>query len=275
MTPARLGARLRAAALGAVAGVLLAACSDSTGVGHQPDLTGLPDLTVDVATLNSTWEIVDAFVPVGSCTTLEYGVPPGVHRVLAFTATLQNVGDADVYVGDPLVHIDPNGDGDYSDSDGLFEWGSCHQHFHYRHFALYELFPINMDGSLGAPTHAAKISFCLRDDAVVPGAPAYHDWVYHVCGNKTTHGLQGISTGWADVYDRTLAGQYFVLDDPPLPAGDYLLRITVDPPFQREKPTDACPAVDPDGNCRMFLEKSYENNVGEIKVHLDATTTAN
>jgi len=38
-------------------------------------------------------------------------------------------------VGDPLAHIDPNGDGDFKDSDGLFEYAPCHNHFHYKHYA--------------------------------------------------------------------------------------------------------------------------------------------
>jgi len=45
-------------------------------------------------------------------------VPPGQHRVLRFTVTTPNIGTADVNLGDPNRHWDPNGDGDGSDSTG-------------------------------------------------------------------------------------------------------------------------------------------------------------
>jgi hypothetical protein len=62
-----------------------------------------------------------------------------------------------------------------------------------------------------------------------------HSYVYRSCGSLTRAGFQGISTGWADTYTKWLAGQLFLLDDPgePVAPGDYVIRITANPPFAR------------------------------------------
>jgi hypothetical protein len=101
-------------------------------------------------------------VEAGSCTSIEYGITPGIHRVLRFTVSTPNIGDADAVVGDPLAHVDPNHDGDFSDSNGLFAYTSCHNHFHYKHYATYELLPVLQGGALGAPIFARKRGFCMR-----------------------------------------------------------------------------------------------------------------
>ena len=70
-------------------------------------------------------------------------------------------------------------------------------------------------------------------------------------------GNQGITAGWADTYRFTLAGQYFVLDggdgQPVVPPGDYIIRITVNPPFVAKK-NEACPNRDPQGFCHQLPE---------------------
>jgi hypothetical protein len=97
--------------------------------------------------------------------------------------------------------------------------------------------------------------------------------VYRICGTKTIHGNQGISVGYADTYFKWLGGQYFVLDggdgQEPVPPGDYIIRITVNPPFHLD-PTDpkdfACPHTDSRGFCHMLLERSYDNNVADVAI---------
>ena len=42
---------------------------------------------------------------------------------------LPNIADADVLVGSPLKHMDPNGDGDFADQDRLYEYATCHGYF--------------------------------------------------------------------------------------------------------------------------------------------------
>lgn len=259
---AALALRLALAPLG------LAACGDSTAAHTGvPDHDGLADLVVDRPALERSIIIDEESFGPGNCSAVEGHFAPGRYRVLRFTVWTDNIGTADAYIGDPLVHLDPNGDGDTTDTDGLFEWAPCHGHIHFRHYARYELVPVTDDSSLGAPHLARKAGFCMRDDLPLPGTDP-RSWVYRNCGSLTQHGDQGIAKGWADVYDRSLDGQFFLLSDPadPVPPGPYLIRITVNPPFTRQAPTDPCPIVDPDGNCRLLEESDYSNNTVTVPV---------
>jgi hypothetical protein len=241
----------------------------------EPDLIGTPNLVVDAAKLASSWVISHETLLSTTCSVVEGDVPPGDHYLLRFTVTTPNIGDADVAIGDPRTHIDPNGDGNYSDSDGLYEFAPCHGHFHFRNYAKYELFPILANGSLGTPVKARKRGFCMIDTTPFSnpnGQPK--ERVYYSCGTPTIPGNQGISVGYADTYVKALGGQYFVLDDPaePVPTGDYILRITVNPPFPRVA-GQACPVYDPAaGFCHNFAESSYADNVGQIRITIPART---
>ena len=262
--------------------IALGACGspDTTGVAllpsaagtqkAQPDLDGMPDLIVDAHKLATSWVVYDELVP-NVCSAEEGGVTPGQHTLLRFTVTTPNIGDADVFIGDPNEHFDPNGDGDPEDGDGLFEFATCHAHLHFHNYATYELFEVN-NGTLGSPILAAKRGFCMID--VTPySTPG--PWQYRNCGRPAIPSLglpaiagnQGITVGWADTYVKWLAGQYFVVDD--LPGGTYLLRIVVNPPFA-DVAGDVCPAKDGAGMCHMFEESDYTNNVGEVYITLPA-----
>ena len=264
-----------------VAGGLLAAC-DTAGTGgltappaprhdgHVQDLDGTPNLVVDAARLASSWIVTHEFLAPNLCSVQEGDVPPGEHDLLRFTVSTPNIGDADVFIGDPLAHADPNGDGNFSDSDGLFELATCHAHFHFRNYATYELLPIRADGSLGPSVKSRKRGFCMIDLGNAPGGTgvARTSWTYRSCGTTTLHGFQGISVGWTDTYVKALAGQYFVLDDPneDVPRGDYLLRIHVNPGFPRVM-GQPCPVFDPVGNlCHNFPESNYNDNVGSVRI---------
>jgi hypothetical protein len=249
--------------------VVLCACSDSTSNGHGiPDLDGLANFIVDSARIASSWTIGSDNVEAGSCTSIEYGISPGFHRVLRFTVSTPNIGDADGVVGDPLEHVDPNHDGNFNDSDGLFEYAPCHNHFHYKHYATYELLQVLPGGGLGAPIFARKRGFCMDDSEPNPGVDP-KSWVYRECGTLTRHGNQGVHAGWADVYVRTLPGQYFVLDDStqPTPPGEYVIRVTVNPPYIPDS-TDACPVHDEQGFCRVLRESNYTDNVALLHITL-------
>ena len=262
-----------------VAAMTLAACStpDATGVSlaptdalsaHTQDLEGTPDLIVDAHKLATSWVVYHEVVP-NVCSAQEGGVTPGPHVLLRFTVTTPNIGDADVYIGDPNEHYDPDGDGNPRDGDGLFEQSLCHAHYHFRNYATYELFAVN-NGTLGDPILAAKRGFCMID--VTPYASP-GSWQYRNCGRPALPALglpaiagnQGISVGWADTYVKWLAGQYFVVDD--LPGGTYLIRITVNPPFP-EVAGETCPFKDGAGMCHNFEESNYNNNVGEVYITL-------
>lgn len=264
-------------------GVLsVAACTgtDNSGLVEQStsavrvgDFDGTPDLIVDTHALATSWVVYDHTLKESACSLREENLSPGQYRLLRFTVGSPNVGTADLYIGDPNVHFDPNGDGNPDDSDGLFELSTCHGHFHYRNYARYEL--IAKDGTV---TKARKTGFCMLD--VKPFSPAHKTWNYRSCGRAPfpqfglpgIPGNQGVSVGWSDEYDKWLDGQFFVLDDPnasAVPPGDYTLRITVNPPFPQVA-GQPCPVLDSNNMCRGFRESNYDNNVGEIAITIPA-----
>jgi hypothetical protein len=269
-------------ALGLCAILALAACETSQSTLSAPDqplalfgpqdLVGNADLVVDAAKLASSWVISTEYLSPNLCSVQEGDVPPGTRRLLRFTVTTPNVGDADVFIGDPRTHIDPNGDGNYADSDGLFNFAPCHHHFHFNNYATYELFPVNPNGTLGPAVKARKRGFCMIDTTPYTSSTPAKEKVYYSCGTPESAGNQGISTGWADTYVKQLAGQYFVLDDPnePVPPGRYVLRITVNPGFAPVA-GQPCPVTDPaTGLCHNFAEGNYANNVGQVTIDIPA-----
>lgn len=264
--------------LAPVLGAALLACgsdaarltTERPSFAHVPDLTGLPDLIVDGPTLAHSWVIYEETFSPTSCTVLEAPpgeeITPGVpHRTLRFTVNTPNIGTADLHVGDPNAHVAAN--------DGLFEFAACHHHYHFRHYATYELIPLDADGNpAGSPIIAAKRGFCMIDVAPFNSeATSPKSWVYRSCGAVGVTGNQGISTGWADQYYKWLVGQFFVIDD--LPAGSYKIRIYVNPPFTPVAGDPPCPATDGHGFCHQLRESNYDNNVAEVVITIPATRT--
>ncbi|HVE83259.1 MAG TPA: lysyl oxidase family protein [Myxococcales bacterium] len=226
----------------------------------QPDLVGVPDLIVRGDMLGGQWVVRDETFDASYCSVVEGGVNPGDHRVVRFTVGTANIGDADMFIGSPLAH--------YNANDGLYELSTCHNHFHFRHYALYEL--IGPDGHVWK---AAKRGFCMLDTDPNPawlGTPP-RSGLFHNCGTLTLDGYQGVSVGWTDTYRFYLGGQYFVLDggdgQPVVPEGDYVLRITVNPPFVARR-GEACPHVDSLGFCHQLPESNYANNAAQITLHI-------
>src|SRR5205807_9226967 len=90
------------------------------------------------------------------------------------------------------------------------------------------------------------------------------------CGAVGIPGNQGISHGWADTYRFFLAGQFFVLDggdgQPPVPPGDYIVRITVNPGFVPAA-GEPCRFADPKhpGVCYQLSESNFDINFGEVR----------
>jgi hypothetical protein len=132
--------------------------SSATAATNGPDLVGLPDLIVDEKSTQTNWVVRIEDLPANFCSVQEGNVMPGTRKVLRFTVTTPNIGDADVFVGNPVEHMDPNGDGDTSDQDGMFEFASCHNHYHFQHYATYRLLGMN-----GMEWKSAKRGFCMLD----------------------------------------------------------------------------------------------------------------
>jgi hypothetical protein len=260
-----------------LASLALIACaaSDRDGTTTRPlassfndptrvDTVGLPDLIVAGDVTAQHWLVRDEKLAGDACSVIEGGVTAGTHRIIRFTVTTPNIGDADVYIGSPLAHVQAG--------DSLYEFAQCHQHFHFRHYATYRL----IDPATGTVWKAAKRGFCMLDtDVNPPSLPGYRDGPrnYLNCGTNAVDGFQGISHGWSDTYVFTLGGQYFVLDggdgQPPVPPGNYVLQIEVNPAYQPDK-KGQCPRVqDPaTGLCHQFAERDYTNNVANVPISI-------
>ena len=225
---------------------------------RPPDVTGTPNLIVDSKMLDQHWVERNENFAGDDCSVVEGGVAPGAHTVIRFTVATPNIGDADVFLGDPNVHV--------ANNDGLYEFASCHHHFHFRHYAQYEL----VDPRTGFVWKAAKRGFCMIDidPATMTDGPT-KTWAYRNCGRVGIPGNQGISRAWADVYVWQLRGQFFVLDggdgQPPVPPGQYIIRITVNPAFVPKK-GEPCPHLDSKGLCHQLPESNYDDNIGQATV---------
>ena len=117
---------------------------------------------------------------------------------------------------------------------GNFIYHPQHNHVHFEDFTNYNLRqrtpPIEGaseegEGAAVAVGASEKVSFCLLDSVQfstsLPGAALTAQYV--TCTNTR----QGISIGWADLYDKSLFGQWIDITD--APSGKYWLEVIVDP----------------------------------------------
>ena len=172
-------------------------------------------------------------------------VRDGGERVLRFAAVLANVGDGPLQV-DPVpvvdcpagqrlvvqtVYLDGDGDARYArDLDrgrtqlpgGCMLFHRSHDHWHFDGSAGYALTSVNGSTPI---VERSKVSFCLRDSERNLTVADRDARAYPSCARDRR---QGISVGWADRYDATLAGQRLRLPAT-LPDGPYCLRLTADP----------------------------------------------
>ncbi|XP_035277047.1 protein-lysine 6-oxidase-like isoform X1 [Anguilla anguilla] len=101
----------------------------------------------------------------------------------------------------------------------LWEWHSCHQHYHSMDaFSDYDLLE-ESSGRKVAEGH--KASFCLEDTACDPGTRRRY-----ACTSHT----QGLSPGCYDIYHANIDCQWIDITD--VPPGSYILQVTVNPSFQ-------------------------------------------
>jgi len=239
--------------------LLLALCA--AGSVSSSALAQLPDLQVRQDMLGGQWVVRDENLPADYCSVIEGSVTPGIRRLLRFTVGVANIGDADINIGDPNVHI--------AAGDGLFEYAVCHAHYHFRNYAKYEL----INQATGKVWRAAKRGFCMLDTDPNPAylGQAPKQPYFLSCGTTSTPGNQGISHGWTDTYRFDLGGQYFVLDSgdgqDPVPPGRYIIRITANPPYAATR-QNPCRFVDSQGNCHALQESNYFNNVGEAVIDI-------
>ncbi|GDX81381.1 hypothetical protein LBMAG42_31920 [Deltaproteobacteria bacterium] len=195
----------------------VAVCTEVDEFGGCP----LPDLGVDYDNMVSSIDVQDILFAEDDCAVVEGCVESaGMRRVLRFTTTTPNTGTADAFYGD-VAHGDS---GVYSE---------CHEHTHFSEYA--ENLLESADGSLTIAGN--KQAFCLMDN---------ENWG-SVGGARYTCDFQGISVGWADTYAASLDCQWVDITD--VPAGDYTLRVTVNPE-------------------ERMPERSYANNAVEVPVSI-------
>jgi len=231
---------------------------------NNGDPGGVADLVVNGDLLSHQWVVRDEKLSGLLCSVQEGGVTPGTHRVIRFSVQTPNIGNGPINLGDPNAHIAAN--------DGLYEFATCHNHFHFKHYTLYEL----IDPTTGFTWRTAKHGFCMIDTNPAPPSVGNNvptgPRVYDRCGRVHIPGNQGISVGWSDEYIFRLGGQYFVLDGGDgqvvVPPGTYLLRITVNPAYAPDAAGN-CPPIahkDSNGMCHQLPESNYFNNVASTLI---------
>lgn len=194
---------------------------------EEPDL--LPDLTVDAARMERSAYFEWRRFTEADCAMAEACVlAPGWRRLLRFTTEIRNVGTAPVVLGSP-------------EDNPIFAFDECHEHYHRQDSLDYELF--SADGE--SMTVGRKQSYCWVDSEPILDMPLT-DPLFPNDG-AACMGNQGLTNGWSDVYGHDLDCQW--VDVTGLPAGEYRLRVTVNP--------DASVA-----------ESRLDNNVAEVMITL-------
>ncbi len=193
---------------GGAAGVGGAAGAGGTG-GQGGDAGPLPDLT---ATVSNVYIELDTTVSAADllegCASASSGID-----LVRFSGTTNNLGPADVVVGDPgCPNCEQNPLAVCDNPSFICAPAEGHGHGHYQNFASYELLD---ETGQNVVAQGHKQGFCLRDTNCAFGSPTF-----------TCH-FQGLTAGCSDVYSHTLGCQYIEITD--VPGGDYLVRMTSDP----------------------------------------------
>jgi hypothetical protein len=200
-----------------------------SGLGPALSSGSGPDLQVDGEAAQGSAHVDQESFDPSSCEVAEACVrAPGLRTVLRFDGTIQNLGSDDLVIGSPA-------------GGGLFTTSSCHNVALLKNIMLYELIDPSTQEVVSVENEQVvgrKQGFCMMDIVQLNASSPQGKYD---CTN------QGITRGWADVYDSNLECQF--LDVTGVPAGDYTLRLT----------------VNPDG---LFQESDYSNNTVEVPVSI-------
>ena len=258
-----------AAVLVAAGGVSGAFAQDTSCTPVVPcaDLRGCPDLVIDPGILWNGGRFRDGigmtiqtrtFAP-SDCNVVEGIVTAGTRKLLMFSTMTPNIGDGDLFLGNPSQHPD------------WFDLQTCHGHPHLKDYADYRLWTETgyaMWTALRAASPSAcaqqilaahpellphlvvgaKRGFCVFDGDVIGSVP----YGTVECPNffpdpKKYFGCnqQGLAHCWADIYTAFTDGQW--IDITNVPPGTYYL----------ENETNAR---------HFFTESNYNNNSAAIKI---------
>ncbi|HTQ44616.1 MAG TPA: lysyl oxidase family protein [Polyangiaceae bacterium] len=165
-----------------------------------------PDLTADYdALIGSLVQDTRTFAPT-DCAILEGCIlTPGTRKLLRFDTATENIGNADLTVGDPT-------------QNACFVYSDCHQHYHFRGVASYTLY--QADGTTVAAV-GHKQGFCLEDVDPIPSLdpPPANPANPYVCT------YQGLHVGWEDDYPAGVDCQWIDITD--VPPGPYIVSVVV------------------------------------------------
>ena len=187
-----------------------------------------PDLTISASRAQQTAVVAYRNFQANHCALAEQCIgASGRRRLLRFETFTPNIGTADMRLGVPDT------------SNPVFEYSACHDHFHFKGYAEYDL--LDSSGNIVATGH--KQAFCLLDteryvtsDSTVRRTPQYE------CDN------QGISRGWGDSYTPDLDCQWVDVTD--VAPGQYQLRIRIN-------------------QSHTLLELRYDNNEAIVPVTIN------
>ncbi|MGH8974122.1 MAG: lysyl oxidase family protein [Acidimicrobiia bacterium] len=197
----------------------------------------------------------------------------GARRCLRFDQVIANVGDGPFelrYRMEGLATDQQLRQRIYA-SDGTFtdvvvdsyEFHPVHAHFHYKNFGQAFLYRPRPDGTMEKIRESRKNGFCMIDventrfGADPNGVPykgeAPRTYYFPRCNTATerdehgTYMVNGISVGWADVYNWFLADQYIEISG--VPDGVYVLETVANP-------------------ARTVHETTFDDNTARITIRL-------
>ena len=181
--------------------------------------------------------------------------------LLRLTGTIANVGAGPLEIRggrytDPdhrevFQRVTSEGGGFSDRLAGTFVAHPEHGHIHFEDFAEYRLREVNPGEGVGAVVrNSGKVSFCLLDEVQTPHdiPHAVADRTYVECGDD----VQGISVGWADVYERTLPDQW--VDVTGVAPGRYWLEVAANPSAR-------------------LAESDHSNNEARVLIELDPASS--
>ncbi|PCJ82268.1 MAG: hypothetical protein COA49_01870 [Bacteroidetes bacterium] len=192
----------------------------------DPDCTGPDLIVVEQAIVNSIqtdiMEVSESDCYIGEGCLNGYGS----RELIRFTTHIKNIGDLDYFIGQP------------SNSNFQFEFADCHNHWHHKGYAKYDLF--ELDGTY-IPI-GFKNGFCVMDLECSDGGTGQYG-----CSNM------GISSHCGDIYSSGLSCQWIDVTD--VADGTYFLIVRANWDFI------------PDALGRE--ETDYSNNYASVCLNID------
>ena len=177
----------------------------------------------------------------------------GARRCLRFDQVIANVGDGPFELRYRMEGLATEqqlrqrvyrSDGSFDEfTVDTYEFHPAHAHFHYKNFGQAFLYRLNRDGTMEKVRESRKNGFCMidventrfgLDDQGVPyrgeGPRSYYFPRCNAPTERDEHGtymVNGISVGWADVYNWFLADQYIEISG--VPDGLYVIETRANP----------------------------------------------